>query len=40
MPTALLDVAPGLWLWRTEHPDWAPHVGWERAVTSRCRSSA
>lgn len=19
------DVAPGLWLWRRPHPEWAPH---------------
>jgi hypothetical protein len=30
----VVDVAPGLWLWRTEHPDWAPHVDWSPAVTS------
>jgi glyoxylase-like metal-dependent hydrolase (beta-lactamase superfamily II) len=30
----LRDVAPGLWLWRTEHPDWSPDVGWEPLVTS------
>jgi hypothetical protein len=28
------DVAPGLWIWRLEHPEWAPHVGWPPAVTS------
>jgi hypothetical protein len=32
--TEVLDVAPGLWLWRTEHPDWASHVDWEPPVTS------
>jgi glyoxylase-like metal-dependent hydrolase (beta-lactamase superfamily II) len=30
----LHDVAPGLWIWRQEHPAWAPHVGWEPMVTS------
>jgi hypothetical protein len=30
----LRDVAPGLWLWRVEHPDWHPEAGWEPAVTS------
>jgi hypothetical protein len=30
----LHDVAPGLWIWRQEHPAWAPHVGWEPKVTS------
>jgi hypothetical protein len=28
------DVAPGLWIWRLEHPEWAPHVGWPPTVTS------
>src|SRR5918912_707880 len=30
----LRDVAPGLWIWRLEHPEWAPHLGWPPAVTS------
>jgi glyoxylase-like metal-dependent hydrolase (beta-lactamase superfamily II) len=30
------DIAPGLWIWRLEHPEWAPHVGWDRPVTSTC----
>ena len=30
----LRDVAPGLWIWRLEHPEWAPDVGWPPAVTS------
>ena len=33
------DVAAGLWIWRVEHPDWAPHVGWDPAVTSTCVES-
>ncbi len=33
------DVAPGLWVWRLEHPDWAPDVGWEPLVTSTCVES-
>ena len=33
------DVAAGLWIWRTEHPDWAPHVDWDPAVTSTCVES-
>jgi hypothetical protein len=28
------DVAPGLWLWRVEHPGWKPDLDWERMVTS------
>ena len=34
MPTELHDVAPGLWIWRTEHPDWDPSADWEPPVTS------
>jgi len=30
------DVAPGLWIWRIEHPDWRPGVDWDRFVTSTC----
>jgi hypothetical protein len=29
-----VDVAPGLWLWRLEHPDWSPEADWEPYVTS------
>jgi hypothetical protein len=28
------EVAPGLWVWRTAHPDWAPGLHWEETVTS------
>jgi glyoxylase-like metal-dependent hydrolase (beta-lactamase superfamily II) len=28
------DVAPGLWVWRSEHPDWEPGLDWEPLVTS------
>jgi hypothetical protein len=28
------DVAPGLWFWRLQHPDWKPGLGWEGPVTS------
>jgi hypothetical protein len=35
----LLDVAPGLWLWRLPHPDWHAECGWEPAVTSTCVES-
>jgi len=31
---AIIDVAPGLWIWRLEHPDWAPHLNWPGTVTS------
>lgn len=39
MAYELRDVAKGLWLWRIEHPDWEPGVGWERLVTSTCAES-
>jgi glyoxylase-like metal-dependent hydrolase (beta-lactamase superfamily II) len=32
----LRDVAPGLWIWRLEHPDWKPGLGWPQTVTSTC----
>ena len=35
----LLDVAPGLWIWRREHPEWAPGLGWQPTVTSTCVES-
>lgn len=28
------DVAPGLWLWRVEHPAWQPDFEWEPLVSS------
>jgi glyoxylase-like metal-dependent hydrolase (beta-lactamase superfamily II) len=31
-----LDVAPGLWVWRVEYPDWRPEAGWEPTVASTC----
>jgi hypothetical protein len=36
MAPELRDVAPGLWVWRTGHPDWSPEVDWEPLVTSTC----
>jgi hypothetical protein len=33
------DVASGVWLWRTRHPDWAPGLDWEPLVTSTCVES-
>lgn len=40
-PVALrvTDVAPGLWIWRVEHPDWEPGLAWEPPVTSTCVES-
>jgi hypothetical protein len=35
----VVDVAPGLWLWRVDYPGWRPDVGWPRAVTSTCVES-
>jgi glyoxylase-like metal-dependent hydrolase (beta-lactamase superfamily II) len=35
----VVDVAPGLWIWRMQHPDWAPNVDWEPFVTSTCVES-
>lgn len=39
MPVELRDLAPGLWIWRVEHPDWTPEADWEPAVTSTCVES-
>lgn len=36
MATELHDIAPGLWIWRTEHPDWDPSADWKPPVTSTC----
>jgi glyoxylase-like metal-dependent hydrolase (beta-lactamase superfamily II) len=33
------DVAPGLWIWRAEHPHWKPGQGWEPVVASTCVES-
>lgn len=33
------DVAPGLWIWRVEHPDWRPGAEWDPVVTSTCVES-
>jgi glyoxylase-like metal-dependent hydrolase (beta-lactamase superfamily II) len=35
----LRDVAPGLWIWRLEHPDWSPGNDWQPLVTSTCVES-
>jgi glyoxylase-like metal-dependent hydrolase (beta-lactamase superfamily II) len=35
----LRDLAPGLWLWRVEHPSWGPDLDWEPLVTSTCVES-
>jgi hypothetical protein len=35
----VVDVAPGLWLWRLPHPAWRPGLEWESRVTSTCVES-
>jgi hypothetical protein len=35
----LRDVAPGLWVWSVEYPDWRPGLGWGPAVWSTCVES-
>jgi glyoxylase-like metal-dependent hydrolase (beta-lactamase superfamily II) len=35
----LHDVAPGLWIWRLEHPAWTPQMAWPPLVTSTCVES-
>jgi glyoxylase-like metal-dependent hydrolase (beta-lactamase superfamily II) len=30
----IVDVAPGLWIWRVEHPDWDERADWRPRVTS------
>jgi glyoxylase-like metal-dependent hydrolase (beta-lactamase superfamily II) len=37
--SSTLDVAPGLWVWRVDYPDWRPEAGWERTVSSTCVTS-
>jgi glyoxylase-like metal-dependent hydrolase (beta-lactamase superfamily II) len=39
MTVEVRDVAPGLWLWRLEHPAWWPGLGWEQLVASTCVES-
>jgi glyoxylase-like metal-dependent hydrolase (beta-lactamase superfamily II) len=34
MAAELRELEAGLWLWRLDHPDWAPGRGWEPSVTS------
>src|SRR4051794_31481407 len=37
--TEIRDVAPGLWVWRVEHPDWEPGGDWEPTVNATCVES-
>ncbi len=39
MAWEIRDVAPGLWLWRVDYPDWRPEAGWEEMVSSTCVAS-
>jgi hypothetical protein len=32
----VVDLAPGLWIWRLEHPAWSEGHDWEEVVTSVC----
>ena len=35
----IVDVAPGLWVWRVEHPDYAGDPEWEPTVNCTCVES-
>ena len=39
MDWEIRDVAPGLWIWRLEHPSWSSASAWEPPVTSTCVES-
>ncbi len=32
----VIDLAPGLWIWRLEHPEWSEGHDWQEVVTSVC----
>jgi hypothetical protein len=32
----VIDLAPGLWIWRLEHPAWNEHCDWQEVVTCVC----
>jgi hypothetical protein len=32
----VIDLAPGLWIWRVEHPGWKPDHDWQQVVTCVC----
>ncbi|MFZ1994187.1 MAG: hypothetical protein WAU75_08765 [Solirubrobacteraceae bacterium] len=34
--TEVRDIAPGLWLWTRDHPDWTPDSDFDGPVTSTC----
>ncbi|HEY9289408.1 MAG TPA: ankyrin repeat domain-containing protein [Candidatus Dormibacteraeota bacterium] len=35
----IVDIAPGLWIWRMEHPGWKPGDDWQPVVTCTCVES-
>jgi glyoxylase-like metal-dependent hydrolase (beta-lactamase superfamily II) len=39
MAGEIRDVAPGIWLWDVEYPDWRPGVGWGPSVNCTCVES-
>ena len=39
MQVEVRNVAEGLWVWRTPHPDWKAGLDWEPFVTSTCVES-
>jgi hypothetical protein len=39
MPHDVRDVAPGLWIWRLDHPEWREGLEWSQTVTSTCVES-
>lgn len=39
MKTEIIDVAPGLWLWRVDVLDWRPGLGWDPPLTATCVES-
>jgi hypothetical protein len=32
----VIDLAPGLWIWRLEHPRWKSDHDWQQVVTCVC----
>ena len=32
----VIDLVPGLWIWRLEHPSWRSGVDWQQVVTCVC----
>src|SRR3954466_9874540 len=39
MSPEVIDVAPGLWIWRLSYPGWHEGAGWPEFVTSTCVES-